>query len=115
MILRPTALTLTDTLFPSPTLFRSTAVRAGEPAPLVGTALPPEDAGGTGWRSVAVAGRASRRGLVVVPAGRPGIGGRRGTRRVRASGPAPRSEEHTSELQSLMRNSYAVFCLQKKK
>src|SRR3546814_5374968 len=25
-----------------------------------------------------------------------------------------RSEEHTSELQSLMRNSYAVFCLQKK-
>src|SRR3546814_6606839 len=28
---------------------------------------------------------------------------------------APRSEEHTSELQSLMRNSSAVFCLQKKK
>src|SRR3546814_7128523 len=28
---------------------------------------------------------------------------------------APRSEEHTSELQSLMRNSYAVFCLQKNK
>src|SRR3546814_7731897 len=27
---------------------------------------------------------------------------------------AGRSEEHTSELQSLMRNSYAVFCLQKK-
>src|SRR3546814_5048633 len=27
----------------------------------------------------------------------------------------PRSEEHTSELQSLMRSSYAVFCLQKKK
>src|SRR3546814_1416552 len=36
------------------------------------------------------------------------------------SGPAfafltTRSEEHTSELQSLMRNSYAVFCLKKKK
>src|SRR3546814_10813974 len=31
-----------------------------------------------------------------------------------ASGP-DRSEEHTSELQSLMRTSYAVFCLQKKK
>src|SRR3546814_4863026 len=30
-------------------------------------------------------------------------------------GAAWRSEEHTSELQSLMRNSYAVFCLQKKK
>src|SRR3546814_8046322 len=29
--------------------------------------------------------------------------------------PASRSEEHTSELQSLMRNSYAVFCLKKKK
>src|SRR3546814_5454545 len=27
---------------------------------------------------------------------------------------APRSEEHTSELQSLMRSSYAVFCLKKK-
>src|SRR3546814_1954874 len=27
----------------------------------------------------------------------------------------PRSEEHTSELQSLMRNSYAVFCLKKKR
>src|SRR3546814_10806126 len=27
----------------------------------------------------------------------------------------PRSEEHTSELQSLMRNSYSVFCLKKKK
>src|SRR3546814_5447221 len=27
---------------------------------------------------------------------------------------APRSEEHTSELQSLMRNSYAVFCLKQK-
>src|SRR3546814_4216056 len=29
--------------------------------------------------------------------------------------PKTRSEEHTSELQSLMRNSYAVFCLKKKK
>src|SRR3546814_4483073 len=38
-------------------------------------------------------------------------GGRLG-RRNEAS---DRSEEHTSELQSLMRNSYAVFCLKKKK
>src|SRR3546814_8839455 len=30
-------------------------------------------------------------------------------------GPEARSEEHTSELQSLMRTSYAVFCLKKKK
>src|SRR3546814_1297371 len=36
---------------------------------------------------------------------------RRGARR----GSPPRSEEHTSELQSLMRISYAVFCLKKKK
>src|SRR3546814_4156854 len=33
----------------------------------------------------------------------------------RAIGPIGRSEEHTSELQSLMRISYAVFCLKKKK
>src|SRR3546814_4904980 len=32
-----------------------------------------------------------------------------------AAGFAVRSEEHTSELQSLMRNSYAVFCLKNKK
>src|SRR3546814_3128992 len=31
-----------------------------------------------------------------------------------ATGRSQRSEEHTSELQSLMRNSYAVFCLTKK-
>src|SRR3546814_2967434 len=35
------------------------------------------------------------------------------TQRIRAAG--RRSEEHTSELQSLMRNSYAVFCLKNKK
>src|SRR3546814_10063478 len=35
---------------------------------------------------------------------------------IRMPSPAKsRSEEHTSELQSLMRNSYAVFCLKKKK
>src|SRR3546814_8447764 len=39
-----------------------------------------------------------------------------GRRRPKMVGrPATRSEEHTSELQSLMRISYAVFCLQKKK
>src|SRR3546814_4094562 len=37
-----------------------------------------------------------------------------GTREVQTLG-GPRSEEHTSELQSLMRISYAVFCLKKKK
>src|SRR3546814_3370773 len=34
---------------------------------------------------------------------------------LKAFGLQPRSEEHTSELQSLMRISYAVFCLKKKK
>src|SRR3546814_16485138 len=41
--------------------------------------------------------------------GRPSIAGSAGAR------PSGRSEEHTSELQSLMRISYAVFCLKKKK
>src|SRR3546814_5716212 len=36
------------------------------------------------------------------------------TRACTAEGAKKRSEEHTSELQSLMRNSYAVFCLKKK-
>src|SRR3546814_1686043 len=47
---------------------------------------------------------------VVVPHG--GIGG---VRKRRIVGRTVRSEEHTSELQSLMRISYAVFCLKKKK
>src|SRR3546814_5696693 len=38
----------------------------------------------------------------------------RAARCARPSSGASRSEEHTSELQSLMRNSYAVFCLKKK-
>src|SRR3546814_2572327 len=41
--------------------------------------------------------------------------GGRGTARLAGDRAAQRSEEHTSELQSLMRISYAVFCLKKKK
>src|SRR3546814_7897775 len=44
-------------------------------------------------------------------AGDPGAGPNDSAARI---GEAVRSEEHTSELQSLMRNSYAVFCLKKK-
>src|SRR3546814_10563664 len=44
--------------------------------------------------------------------GKPMIGARL---RTAACTAPPRSEEHTSELQSLMRISYAVFCLKKKK
>src|SRR3546814_7115846 len=38
-----------------------------------------------------------------------------GDEKAGGTGEAPRSEEHTSELQSLMRISYAVLCLKKKK
>src|SRR3546814_7266646 len=91
MIRRPPRSTRTDTLFPYTTLFRS-------PAPAAPTAVP--------------AARARRR----CPRGRTGPG--RCTNRRTASSSPPiraRSEEHTSELQSLMRISYAVFCLKKKK
>src|SRR3546814_2722648 len=55
-------------------------------------------------------GRAARCGAVAAP------GSPRRRRRCCRRRPAPcRSEEHTSELQSLMRISYAVFCLKKKK
>src|SRR3546814_5274514 len=86
MIRRPPRSTRTDTLFPYTTLFRSCPRRRGR-----GTYLG-QDAGRCR--------RADRRG------------GAADDRR-RAAG--RRSEEHTSELQSLMRISYAVFCLKKKK
>src|SRR3546814_5518690 len=61
---------------------------------------------------VPVAGRAARiRGLDTVAGGRMMAVLCDG----RAELPADKSEEHTSELQSLMRISYAVFCLKKKK
>src|SRR3546814_7642762 len=44
-----------------------------------------------------------------------GIGKRYDQRKLGSHSRTPRSEEHTSELQSLMRISYAVFCLKKKK
>src|SRR3546814_2537957 len=63
--------------------------------------------------------RARRRRLCPVAGGiRPdALAGRASRRADRLRWPARRwrSEEHTSELQSLMRTSYAVFCLKKKK
>src|SRR3546814_1302301 len=100
MIRRPPRSTRTDTLFPYTTLFRSAFV-AG---PQCGAAIHADRA---------------------VPAPSAREGGNRlarpyRARRPRGAGrdhrPQPaRSEEHTSELQSLMRISYAVFCLKKKK
>src|SRR3546814_18652509 len=89
MIRRPPISTRTDTLFPYTTLFRSVPLRTSR-----------------GSRSYAL--RRKRRGRPpnVPPAGPAWA------RRARL---ACRSEEHTSELQSLMRISYAVFCLKKKK
>src|SRR3546814_5277582 len=88
MIRRPPRATRTDTLFPYTTLFRSGADRAP---------CKRRDA-------------APRRRRLGQRAARDGARGAGGALRA-ADG---RSEEHTSELQSLMRISYAVFCLKKK-
>src|SRR3546814_10038068 len=127
MIRRPPRSTRTDTLFPYTTLFRSPATgrrqRSQSPA-----------AGSRARLSPADALRRVRRLLdgVLLRDSRPhrGAGGCRlgalgaalGTHRLDLldSRRRPRelvglrSEEHTSELQSLMRISYAVFCLKKK-
>src|SRR3546814_9821441 len=86
MIRRPPRSTRTDTLFPYTTLFRSARTA---PAAETGNACSPAPA----YR---------RRRPAAAP--HTATGAR-----------AVRSEEHTSELQSLMRISYAVFCLKKKK
>src|SRR3546814_9005601 len=96
MIRRPPRSTRTDTLFPYTTLFRSKPVLSGS---LYGIAL-----------YVVMT-------YVVVPLSNAGNGGLPAWRWENLShiaGHMLRSEEHTSELQSLMRISYAVFCLKKK-
>src|SRR3546814_4116789 len=91
MIRRPPRSTRTDTLFPYTTLFRSLRRVVG--------ALP-----GDGEQAE------EARQVHDVPVAR---GDQVGQELLRAMD--DRSEEHTSELQSLMRISYAVFCLKKKK
>src|SRR3546814_2762051 len=98
MIRRPPRSTRTDTLFPYTTLFRSAADRSR----LV-SARP-------GRRCIRLRrrdGERFHRDFARSVRRRPAPCRGRG-------GPARRSEEHTSELQSLMRISYAVFCLKKK-
>src|SRR3546814_2430755 len=103
MIRRPPRSTRTDTLFPYTTLCRSIAPSTNSTAPpptagiAVRAALP--------WRGCASVGSAGGGGDWS------GIVRLLGARARRRHG---RSEEHTSELQSLMRISYAVFCLKKK-
>src|SRR3546814_1830729 len=100
-------------------LFRTPLHLQGRPPQAPARLLPDRPAG---------LGLAHGRGPVRQPAGRDpataGAGARVGGAAVRAQRPTPgadprgrnpRSEEHTSELQSLMRISYAVFCLKKKK
>src|SRR3546814_7327411 len=89
MIRRPPRSTRTDTLFPYTTLFRSDGTDA----------LP---------RAVPALCRRRQAQLPALPAQRRHLPRRAVTT-------ISRSEEHTSELQSLMRISYAVFCLKKKK
>src|SRR3546814_10403884 len=108
MIRRPPRYTRTDTLCPYTTLFRSDRTRRprhrarAPPAPPC-PGPPPRPA-------------ASRRAAApkLIPAfpSSPCYQHRAPPQAGRCQ---PRSEEHTSELQSLMRTSYAVFCLKKKK
>src|SRR3546814_3077882 len=97
MIRRPPRSTRTDTLFPYTTLFRSR--RLGESR--------------ARSRSGQVAG--AKRSEPMLAASRQGRSEQGGEPRVGCAACLHRSEEHTSELQSLMRISYAVFCLKKKK
>src|SRR3546814_6980225 len=96
MIRRPPRSTRTDTLFPYTTLFRSKrAIEGLESVPSVGV-------------EPIISGLASR-WQSCLP-----VRERLSSSRKRSQIKLPRSEEHTSELQSLMRISYAVFCLKKK-
>src|SRR3546814_3938714 len=115
MIRRPPRSTRTDTLFPYTTLFRSGRAAAG------GDRIEREGAGRVDdqGRSRCRGGKRACRGAGTAPGA---IDGRHGGEQLRRPAgrhhqggrSAIRSEEHTSELQSLMRISYAVFCLKKK-
>src|SRR3546814_2811435 len=100
MIRRPPRSTRTDTLFPYTTLFRSLLEPAR--ANIGGILL------GAGGATSHLAILAAARGVPMLVAAGAGAA-------ALAQGATIRSEEHTSELQSLMRISYAVFCLKKKK
>src|SRR3546814_1366121 len=103
MIRRPPRSTRTDTLFPYTTLFRSAHVDAVAAQRVHADAVAQQRAAG------AAAGGVDRDhgDAHLREAGEEAVEQFVGDRGLR-------SEEHTSELQSLMRISYAVFCLKKK-
>src|SRR3546814_3338719 len=107
MIRRPPRSTRTDTLFPYTTLFRSPP-----DSPRVASSSTP----GRSLRAIQPCGAFLFEGHGCGD-GRSLRGKQRPLLRKRRLPPSVigRSEEHTSELQSLMRISYAVFCLKKKK
>src|SRR3546814_7274843 len=118
MIRRPPRSTRTDTLFPYTPLFRSIF---GGDAVVVLTA---GHGGADDMADVAVTAQQRQaealEGGGIVPGGDHAAqtvqqAGRPLQDHMRERAIAVRSEEHTSELQSLMRISYAVFCLKKKK
>src|SRR3546814_9044234 len=108
MIRRPPRSTRTDTLFPYTTLFRA-VVHGGRPD------FPCRCIRHSHEAAVCVI-RADHAGGPGLP-GPARVSGRPTAPAVRrdCAHTATRSEEHTSELQSLMRISYAVFCLKKNK
>src|SRR3546814_8246279 len=111
MILRPPRSTRTDTLFPFTTLFRSLGFPPDKDECKSEISLAMIMRGAGLWArkpSLKRARRETNRSAVDLPLSAP-----HGERRPRTVG-NERSEEHTSELQSLMRISYAVFCLKKK-
>src|SRR3546814_9675943 len=107
MTRRPPRSTRTDTLFPDATLVRA-AGRADPHRPR--RSVGPQPGAVRGRRPAAEGRRAERSADRRAAAGR--LRDPYGVHRSRSNG---RSEEHTSELQSLMRISYAVFCLKKQK
>src|SRR3546814_6462032 len=113
MIRRPPRSTRTDTLFPYTTLFRSGGhiVEQDRQSAVLGQICKmPEYAFLIGF--VVIRSDDQRR---VSPSGLRRLHMLKRGHGVVRSAPGDRSEEHTSELQSLMRISYAVFCLKKKK
>src|SRR3546814_2939505 len=110
MILRPPRSTRTDTLFPDTTRFRSHAAPLG--VGIVAALERDVDERVGDGVDLRLPHQRHQLGRIVVVHGM--HGGEMGAGDA-ALQPQARSEEHTSELQSLMRISYAVFCLKKKK